>query len=414
MTTIWRNAQKTLARALLDTPVVFINGARQTGKSTLVKAVGEGLPDFSYHSLDDLNLCASARKDPHGFINGLAGSVAIDEVQKAVDLLPAIKLSIDKDRRPGRFILTGSSNILLLPQVSESLAGRMEIITLAPFSMGEICGSRADFISALFSGDSTPFARSLPESVPFVPELIFRGGYPEVVLSRTDEERRHAWFSSYLISILQRDIRDLAHVSDLTEFPRLLALIAARSGSILNVADLSRGLSIPMTTLKRYISYLETAFLIQRIPAWSASPVKQVVKSPKLLIGDTGLAAHLCGAVKERYMADGLLRGQLFEAFVGLEIQKQLSWSSRSGLTLHHYRTTHGDEIDFIIQAPSGEFVGIEVKSSATTGSEDFAALRRLAQTAGKRFVCGVVIYTGTETLSFGERMFALPVSRLW
>ncbi len=414
MTIVRRQSESVLRKALSDTPVVFINGARQTGKSTLVRTVGQALPNFTYKSLDDLNTCASAKNDPIGFIRDLNGIVAIDEVQKATDLLPTIKLSVDNDRRPGRFILTGSANILLLPQVSESLAGRMEIITINPLAMSEIYGSSNDFIGKLFSESDNPFAQTNDNPLPFEHDLIFSGGYPEVVLSRCDVERRYVWFSSYLTSILQRDIRDIANISDLTEFPRLLALIATRSGSILNVADLSRALSIPMTTLKRYISYLETAFLVCRVAAWHGSTAKQIIKSPKLYVCDTGLMAYLCGAEKERYLSDGLLRGQMFESFVGLELLKQITWAKQYGLKLYHYRTSAGDGVDFIIQTPSGDFVGIEVKSSATTGAEDFAALRRLASITGKKFIRGVVVYSGTQTLSFGERLLAVPVSQLW
>jgi len=398
--------------ALADTPVVFINGARQTGKSTLVKKIGLEISAFNYLTFDDATLFSSASSDPTGFIQGLSGTTALDEVQKVPDLLSAIKLAVDNNRKPGSFILTGSANILLLPKVSESLAGRMEIITLYPLSQGEVENTEEGFVDALFSDAPLPFSNMPLTGTPLI-ERFFRGGFPEA-FSRTDEERRRAWYGSYVSAVIQRDIRDMAHIDGLTELPRLLALVAARTGSIMNLADFSRSLGIPHTTMKRYLAFLEMAFLVKRIPPWSANSVKRLVKAPKLYVCDTGLAASLAGASAARFAAEPLLRGQLFENFTAMELAKQITWSATQGIGLYHCRTGDGKEIDFILEDPAGRIAAVEVKSSATVGPEDFSTIRQLAAATGNRFIRGVVLYSGESTLSFGERLAAVPIHQLW
>ncbi len=407
-----RNIETKIGTALKDTPVVFLTGARQTGKSTLVKKVGSQINNFNYLTFDDATVLSSASSDPSGFVKNLSGTTVIDEVQKVPDLLSAIKLAVDNDRRPGSFILTGSANIMLLPKVSESLAGRMEIITMHPLSQGELENSEERFVDMVFSDTQSPFSKSLLTGLSIV-ERIFRGGFPEAFL-RMDDDRRRAWYGSYVSAIMQRDIRDMANIEGLTELPRLLALVVARTGSIVNMSDLSRGLGLPHSTLKRYLSFLEMAFLLKRIPAWSANMVKRLVKAPKLYLCDTGLAAYLAGASTSRFSLEPLLRGQLFENLVAMELTKQISWASSHSISLYHYRTSDGREIDFILEDPAGRVVAVEVKSSASVGPEDFSIIRQFAAMLGDRFIRGIVLYSGDHVLSFGERMLALPVWQLW
>jgi len=407
-----RNIESRILRALKDTPVIFINGARQTGKSTLVKKIGSEITNFSYLTFDDANLLSSATSDPSGFIKNLSGTTVIDEAQKAPGLMPAIKLAVDNDRRPGSFILTGSANILLLPSVSESLAGRMEIVTLYPLSQGELENSEDGFIDRIFSGHPFDSSAPSPAGLP-VTERILRGGFPEAFL-RTEDDRRNAWYGSYISAVLQRDIRDMANIEGLAELPRLLAYVAAGTGSIVNMSDMSRGIGLPHSTLKRYLSFLEMAFLLKRIPAWSANAVKRLVKAPKLYLCDTGLAAHLAGASAQRYAREPMLRGQLFENFAALELAKQVTWSTAYGVRLCHYRTGDGREIDFILENPAGHVAGVEVKSSVSVGPEDFSTLRQLAATLGERFIKGIVLYAGDRVLPFGDKMLAVPVWHLW
>jgi hypothetical protein len=405
-----RNSEVMVRRALGDTPVVFLNGARQTGKTTLVRALAATLPDATYVTLDDASVLAAAVHDPAGFLRQLTGTVIIDEVQKAPALFPAIKVSVDQDRRPGRFLLTGSANVLALPALSESLAGRMEIITLRALSQGEFDGQREGFVDRLLAGEAIP-SRDPACPMAAVALRIHRGGYPEA--AQRPPDRRASWFASYLTAILQRDVRDLSHIAGLTETPRLLALLAARSGSILNVAEVSREAGIPYTTLHRYLALFEATFLVHRIPAWSANLGKRLVKAHKLLLCDTGFMAYLLNAAEGQLLDDPRLSGHALETFVGCELLKQRDWSPHRP-ALFHYRTAAGAEVDFVLEAGTRRIVGIEVKRATTLKSGDFRGLRSLAADAGDRFVAGVVLYSGEQVLPFGDRLWAVPMGGLW
>jgi uncharacterized protein len=409
-TMIKRNITSRLLDALSDTPVVLLNGARQTGKSTLVKTITEHSHPARYITLDDATVLAAVKQDPAGFIAHLEKSVVIDEVQKAPELFPAIKAAVDRDRKPGRFLLTGSANVLLLPRLSESLAGRMEILSLWPFSQGELEGVHELFVDGLFAAKlrTEPPQRESPASFH---TRIINGGYPEAI-SRAKEDRRRAWFESYITTILQRDIRDLAQIEGLTSLPRLLAIIASRAPALLNFSELSRTLAMPQTTLKRYMTLLETTFLIQHLPAWSGNLGKRLVKTSKLVMSDTGLMAHLLGANKERLAAGGGI-GPLLENLAVMELVKQISWSSTKP-AIFHFRTQTGQEVDIVLEDRAGRLVGIEVKASSTVTAQDFKGLRALAETTGKRFYRGVVLYTGAESLPFGPGLYAMPINALW
>ncbi|OGQ73473.1 MAG: ATPase [Deltaproteobacteria bacterium RIFCSPLOWO2_12_FULL_57_22] len=408
---IQRNVSAALLEALADNPVVLLHGARQTGKSTLAEWLASGGHPARYLTLDDAAVLAAARGDPSGFIAGLEGPVVLDEVQRAPELFLAIKAVVDRDRSPGRFLLTGSANVMLLPRLSESLAGRMEILTLWPLSQGEIEGVKEGFIDAVFS-DSLPNRTKNREDVSGLLARLLCGGYP-VVHGRLSEARQKAWFGSYVTTILQRDVRDLANVEGLTALPRLLSLLAARAMSLLNLSELSRSIAIPQTTLKRYMALLETTFLIQTLPAWSGNLGKRLVKAPKLVLSDTGLMSQLLGLSKKRITMDANLLGPLLENFVVMELLKQVTWS-RTQARLFHFRTQTGQEVDIVLEDPAGHLVGIEVKAGATVTTQDFKGLRTFAEATGRHFQRGVVLYTGTESVPFGPRLHALPVRALW
>ena len=410
-----------LTDALADSPVVLVNGARQTGKTTLVQSLAAGRP-ATYLTLDDLGVLSAARSDPQGFLAGLSGPVVLDEVQHAPGLFPALKAAVDKQRAPGRFLLTGSANVLLLPKLSESLAGRMEVLTLWPLAQAELVpaelgGAVGNLVDALFSdalfAERLPVGQDLPATGPA--DLVRRllgGGYPEP-LARSGPERRRAWFSSYLTTILQRDVRDIANIEGLTDLPRLLALLASRTGSLLNQADVSRAAGLPYTTLLRYLTLLEATFLVQMLPPWSSNLGARLVKAPKVTLCDTGLAGSLLGLDAERLAGDGAMRGQLLETFVTMEMRKQAGWS-RTQPGLFHWRTAAQQEVDLLLEDASGRLVGIEVKASGTATASDFKGLKALAEATGSRFLRGVVLYSGSQTVPFGERLHALPLSALW
>ena len=384
-----RNCEPELTAALTDTPVVLLNGARQTGKSTLVTNLATGIP-ATLVTLDDATALAAATSDPQGFIAGLGARAVIDEVQKAPGLFPAIKLSVDRERQPGRFLLTGSANVLMLPRLSESLAGRMEILTLEPLSQGELHGHRETFIDALFAGDLPPMAAAVE---PNPKEIVIAGGYPEA-LGRAPGKRRDAWFAAYLTALLQRDVRDLANIEGLTDMPRLLTLLAGRVGGLLNMSELSRSTAIPQTSLKRYLTLLEATFLFRPLPAWSANLGKRLIKSPKIHLIDSGLTAHLAGHTAESLTRNPVHFGGLLETFVVGEVRKQAAWSD-TRVRLYHYRTTTGRDVDLVLEDAAGRLAGVEIKAAGSVSAKDFAGLDALAEDSGGRLGAGIVLYAG-------------------
>jgi len=408
---IRRHAEKLVLDGLRDRPVVLIHGARQTGKSTLAQAVSAGRRRAQYVSLDDAVTLDAAQRDPQGFVEALDGPVVIDEVQRVPELFRAIKLAVDRKRRPGRFLLTGSANALLVPRVSESLAGRIAIITLWPLSQGEIEGRRESFVDALF-GKVIPTPDAPPVPAADVFRRALRGGFPEVVKMRSDVQRQ-AWFEHYSTAILQRDVRELANIEGLAELPRLLSLLATRSAALLNVADVSRSLGLPHTSLNRYLTLLETTFLIHTLPAWSSNLGQRLVKAPKVVLCDTGLMTHLLAFDRRRLRRDPQLGGPLVESFVATEITKQLTWS-RTRARLFHFRTHAGREVDLLLEDRPRRLVGIEVKASGAVSGADFAGLRALAELTGPRFHRGIVLYTGSTQVPFGVNLHAVPMGALW
>ncbi len=398
--------------ALADNPVVLIIGARQVGKSTLLQSLPPSNSQRRYLTFDDANILASAKADPAGFLQNNPGPLVMDEVQRVPELFLAIKASVDRDRAPGRFLLSGSANVLLLPKLADSLAGRMEVLTLWPFSQGEIEGVREAFVDTLF-GTTFPQLPQIPawNERQEVQRRVVRGGFPEV-RNRASADRRKAWFGSYLTTILQRDVRDISQIEDLASVPRLLSILAGRVGGLLNTADVSRSAGIPQTTLKRYLSLLNRVFLFQELPAWSSNPGKRYVKMPKAFLSDTGLAAYLLNLTDDRLSREPEHLGRLLENFVFLELLKQSTWS-RERPQLFHWRTHSQQEVDLVLEA-GDRLAGVEVKAGSTVGLEDFKGLKALAAEAGDRFVRGVVLYTGNDILPFGDRLSAMPVSSLW
>lgn len=396
--------------ALTDTPVVLLHGARQVGKSTLAQEIASGPHRARYLTLDDAAVLAAAKSDPAGFIHNLAEPVVIDEVQRVPELFVSIKAAVDRDRRPGRFLLTGSANVLLLPKLSESLAGRMEVLSLWPLSQGEIIGEIEDFIDRVFAPKLSP----LPNATVDRDELVRRiavGGYPEAVLRQP--ARRPAWFRSYVTTVLQRTVRDIADIDRIHEMPRLLGVLAARTGTLFNVADLSRVLGIPQTTLQRYLALLQTTFLLHFLPAWTTRMRKRLLKSPKMLIVDSGLATHLVGMDTRVLPASVELWGAFVETFVVMELMRQASWS-KTRPALYHFRTAKGEEVDVVLESPSGRLVGLQVKATVSLQASDFRGLRSLAESARQRFQRGILLYLGDQAVPFGSNLFALPITSLW
>lgn len=405
-----RFIEKKLQAALADTRVVLLNGARQTGKSTLVQQLA-AQRGGQYLTLDDPATAGLARSDPSALIRGAGDFMVIDEVQHAPELFPAIKRVVDEDRRPGRFLLTGSANVFLLPRLAESLAGRMEILPLHPLSQGELADDEANLVDALFDAASWRHGTRTVDRVDVCARVI-AGGFPEAV-ARAPGERRDAWLRSYVASLLQRDVRDLANIEGLTDLPRLLGLLAARSSALMNMSEVSRAAGIAHSTLRRYLALLEATFIFQPLPAWSNNIGKRFVKSPKMHLLDSGLAAHLRGDVDARALAQSPNLGPLLETFVVQEVRKLLGWSRHAAVP-YHFRTAVGQEVDLMLEAPGQRIAGIEVKASSNVNQGDFSGLRALAETTGEKFVGGVVLYLGEQRLPFADKLWVLPISVLW
>lgn len=400
-----------VAESLRDTPVVLLQGARQVGKSTLAKALLAEHGEGRYLSLDDPTVRRAAEMDPAGFVAQAAGLTVLDEIQLAPQLFRAIKAEVDRDRRPGRFLLTGSANVLVLPKVSESLAGRIELVTLEGLSQGEVLGTSGNLVNHLFA-ETPPPPRHHDLSREALIAAILAGGFPEA-RNRAPGRRRSQWFESYLQTLLQRDVRDLSQIEGLMQLPRILELLAVRSSGLLNLTELSRTLGLPVNTLKRYLGLLEALFILTTLPAWSSHLGKRLVKAPKLMVRDTGLMAHLLGAEQARLTQAPEWLGGLLETFVAGEVRKLLGWSM-DRVKMFHYRTLPGQEVDLLLERADGRVVGLEVKASATIQTKDFKGLQGLAETLGDAFHRGVVLYTGTETLPFGPKLWAMPVAGLW
>ncbi len=404
-----RNILNNILDALSDTPVVFLRGARQTGKSTLVHEIADGPFPARYVTLDNAGVLSAASSDPAGFIAGIEKPVVIDEAQRVSNLFLAIKEDVDRNRTPGRYLLTGSADILTIPRVADALAGRMEVLTLWPLSIGEMKGGGENIIDGLFNKE---FPNCFHPDPGFdLAAIIVAGGFPEPV-QRASHRRRRAWFESYITTILDRDIRDLAQIQDLATVPRLLKLLAARTVSLHNQSEVSRSSGIPNSTLSRYLTLLEMTFLVQPLSAWSSNLGKRLVKAPKLFMVDTGLACHLVGLDEEGLRRGGEIAGRVFENFVVLELFKHASWSD-DPVGLYHFRSQAGQEVDVVIEGSGGRVVGVEIKLSASPSPRDFAGLKVLREHLGEKFVRGVLIYTGKEIVPFGEDLHAVPVSVL-
>jgi len=407
-----RNITDSIIEALADTPVILVNGARQTGKSTLcAKIVEEGAFQGKFVTMDDPATLLAAQKDPLGFLKDLGTHVIIDEVQRTPELFLPIKKLVDSDRKGRRIILTGSANVMMLPKVGDSLAGRIEIHNLWPLSQDEIEGKRSNFLNTLINTDKK-FASS---NVTWkdVATRMRVGGYPESI-ARSSSARRNKWFSDYITAILQKDIRELANIEGLAEIPNILKLLATRVGSTINMSDIARLSGIKNTTLKRYVTLLEHIFLIVHIPAWTKNAEGEFVKSSKVYLNDTGLLNHLIGREDDSFLEQRSNAGAYLENFIVMEIIKQLSWSDMY-LKPYHFSLHKSSEVDLVLEDRAGGLFGIEIKSSASLHDNDFNGLRRLSSLAGKKFKRGIVLYTGEQYLGgFGDNLQAVPISAVW
>lgn len=409
MTLLPRALTPRLREALADTPVVVLNGARQVGKTTLVRS----LPfagTSAFVTLDDVASREAAAFDPRAFLARGVDTLVIDEVQLVPELFRAIKAEVDRDRRPGRFLLTGSSRLLTAPDMADALVGRVEALELAPLSQGELAGRTDRFVDRLFDAPQD-LLRNGDSDRRALLERVVAGGFPEAV--PRPPARRSAWMDAYVTTVTQSVIRDLASIERIAELPRLLRLCAARTAGELNLSRLANDFGVPLRTTDGYLALLGRAFLVHLLPAWSTNLSSKVVRRPKLVVADSGLAAHLIGADRTALERPDGPFGPLLETFVVNELRKQTTWSAHRP-SLFHFRDRGGPEVDLVLEHPDGRVVAVETKATSTPRASDLAGIRFLADRLGDRFHFGILLSAAPEATPFGPRMAALPVKALW
>lgn len=403
-----RNIEPRVAETMQDTPVVLLAGPRQAGKTTLVRQIADQ-QGFRYLTLDDELTLLSAREDPVGMIRSLDRAV-IDEIQRAPQLLLAIKKSVDADRRPGRFLLTGSANLMTLPTVADSLAGRMETLSLLPLSQSEIEAHSANWIDNAFAGRILE-ADGAAVGADLIGRVL-RGGYPEA-MARASARRRVAWARQYLDAIVQRDVRDVASIDKLDQLPRVLRALAQTAGRMCNYTQLGGHVGLDGKTVARYVGVFEQMYLLKRIDVWARNRLNRVIKTPKLQFIDSGLLAALLDLSVEQVQHDRARFGNALETFVFAELLKHTT-TADGDYHLMYYRDADKFEVDMVIENAGGQLVGVEAKAAATVTAGDLRGLKKLAGISGNRFRMGILLYDGTETLPLGEGIWAAPLASLW
>jgi predicted AAA+ superfamily ATPase len=413
-TLLRRNAAAAIKETLADTPVTVIQGARQVGKSTLARIIANSMNSRQV-TLDSNETLAAAKENPIEFVSQFKeGLLVIDEIQRCPELLNAIKLSVDRNRKPGKFLITGSANLLNLKGAHESLAGRAETITLEPLSVGELNGVKEDFVAGLLNiAPLDALRRAAPLARSDYANLVSNGGYPDA-LTR-EGRRRSAYFRNYLSRVLDHDADDLFGLSHLDRLKKLHAVVMGETSKLYVKAHVSRLVDIPESSMNGYIRLLLDLCLVRSLPAWGKNYSRRAVAKPKLVVNDTGLACSQSGIDRDflANIENGNELGPLLETFAIMELAKQQTWSAAE-YSLHHFRDRDGKEVDLVLELLGGRIIAIEIKAASSFSRKDFSGLKMLRDMLGERFICGLVLYTGVEVQPFGEKLFAAPLSSLW
>ena len=412
MSHIKRHARHRLLEALNVSPVVFLNGPRQAGKSTLVQSIAQKDYPAEYVTFDSTTQMAAAANSPESYLKERKGALIIDEVQLVPEIFIALKVVVDElrleqSKLKGRFLLTGSANIMALPKLSDPLVGRMSVLTLYPLAASEALGGEGNFIARLFNKDfETDSAKQKLTAVMRV------ATYPEI--SGSEKLERTTWFDGYLTTILQRDVRSLAEIEKLSTLPNLLRILANRAGGLVNDADIARDAGLNPVTSRNYKTLLKMLFLTFELAPWSRNIGKRLVKSPKGYMSDSLLLCHLM-----QYELNDLeknrpeLFGHVLENFVATELLKLMTFQNEK-MDMYHFRTSDNKEVDFVLEKSNGQLAAIEVKQRDSVSKADFRGLEELQRLAGQDFICGIVLYRGRDVVPFGQNLWAVPVSNLW
>lgn len=404
-----RYAKHKVTAALQDTPVVIIAGPRQCGKTTLAKEICQ--TNWQYLTLDDPTQLDFAKHDPVGFIRHLsARHVIIDEVQRAPELFIAIKQAVDENRQPGRFLLTGSANALLLPSLAEALTGRLEIITLLPLATVEIQQCSATFLPKILAGE-VPTSQQTRIRETLI-EKIIAGGFPEP-LARNDPARRTAWHLQYINTLIQKDVTEMGKLEHLHVMPKLVQLLAQQVGQLTNHTELAGRIGLSRQTMLRYATLLEQLYVFESLPAWHRNEHKRLIKTPKIHIVDSGLLCALKRITAAKLQLTPQHLGTLVESYVICELKRLASWLDEP-LYFYHYRDKDKTEVDLVLETLTGEVFGIEIKATATLKNQDFRGLERLQKLAGDGFVKGLLLYDGDHATAFNEQIYAIPLGAIW
>lgn len=409
MTLYPRYARHQIVEALEDTRIVFVAGARQVGKTTLGRDIISNEHSMTGFTLDDQATRDAAVSDPTGFVAGLPGPSLIDEIQRAPDLVLAIKEDVDTDTTPGRYLLTGSANLLASWRVKDALTGRVETVRLWPLTQAEIEGGELNFVDALRAARPPQVTGATVGRAAFAGRIA-AGGYPEA-LARTGN-RRERWFENYLDTTLTRDFEEFSEAQKVEEVPRLLRLLSAQAANLLSYRAVADKMDLHHQTVKSYVDLLEQMFIVVRLQAWRPGLGTREVTKPKFYVTDSGLLAHLLGADEERIGNDDQVTGKALENFVAMELLRHAGWAERRARVYHYQRER--EDIDLVLEWTDGTVAGIEVKASATVGTDDARRLIKLRGQRGDKFRSGVVIYSGAQTVPLGDRLWAVPISGLW
>ena len=405
-----RSIRPLIVEGIDDSRIVFVGGARQVGKTTLVSDIAAQERPMATFTLDDRATREAALADPTGFVADLPGPSFIDEIHRAPDLLLALKRAVDADTTPGRFVITGSANVLASRRIHDALPGRIDRVDMWPLAQSEIRGGTLNVVDELFAGHA-PKVTGAPAGRAAFADIVAEGGYPEARV-RPPGRRRDRWFANYVAGTLSRDLAEIADVRRIDDAERLLRLLAAQSANLLSYRKVGARLDMHHDTVKAYVALLEQMFLVKRLPAWRPGIGAREAATPKLYVCDSGLLAHLLGADAQRIAEDDQVTGKLCETFVVGELLRHATWSQQQP-RLYHYQRDRED-VDVVLENNRGDIVGVEVTAAATLRASDWKWLKKLADVRGDSFRAGIVVYAGEQTIPLGSRLWAVPYRGLW